>query len=138
MVYCHANKAQFYKSIFGLTLKLTDRAAEADTTEYDDRESALEKTSTLDEFVIMKTSKTKKAANGRQKTRQSKITELSNDRRKNSNKLKKIVNTIAALSLVEPVIKKNPTKNDLRKRTQIYSNKRAYKTQRNMPLHLDL
>lgn len=133
----HAIQSQYYKELFGLHLKITDRAA--DTTEYDDRESALEKTSALDDFVItyhMKNSKTKKAANGRQQSRQSKIAEVSNDNRKNINKMKKIVSTIVSLSLVETAvdaIKKKPTKNDLRKITQIHSNKHAYKTHEACP-----
>ena len=45
--------------------------------------------------------------------------------------MKKIVSTIVSLSLVETAvgsIKQKPAKHELRKNTQIHSNKRAYKT----------
>jgi len=131
-----AIRAHYYKGLFGLHLKITDRAVAYTAADADDTE-----TDAFDEIDISyhaKNSKTKNAANGRQQSRQAKIAEVSNDIRKMTNKITKVIRTTVSLSPLDAQavgsdIKKKPTKYDLRKNTEMRSNKRIYKTHQACP-----
>lgn len=135
-----AIRAHYYKGLFGLHLKITDRtvadtAADADDTETDEV-GANEVEHDINYHTKIK--KTKNAANGRQQTRQAKIAEVSNDIRKMTNKITKVIRTTVSLSPLDAEavgsdIKKKPTKYDLRKNTEMRSNKRTYKTHQACP-----
>ena len=134
-----AIKAHLYQTRYGIRLKIADREVAVDSSTQDE-EDAPEEEVEHDINYHAKTKKTKNAANGRQQTRREKDAELSNDIRKTTKKIAKVVVTKALLSSdagispgeeSTPVAYKTtkPTKNELREKTQIRKNKRDYKTQ---------
>ena len=151
-----AIKAHLYQSRYGIRLKMADRARptmvedddanEVGANEVGANEEANEVGANEVEQDITyhaKIKKTKNAANGRQQNRREKDAELNNDIKKSTKKIAKVIVTKARLSLdagmtddavgesITPADfdgKIKPTKHELREKTQIRSNKRAYKT----------
>ena len=136
-----AIKAFVYQTRYGIRLKMADRAVAVDTStpvEEEDAEADEVEEVEHDINYHAKIKKTKNAANGRQQTRREKNAELSNDIRKTTKKIAKVVVTKVCLSSVDnsageettPIYTKHPkpTKHELREKTQIRNNKRVYKT----------
>jgi len=133
-----AIKAHLYQTRYGIHLKLADRAVAVSTDDKETDEDASYEEVEHDINYHAKIKKTKNAANGRQQTRREKNAELSNDIRKTTKKIAKVVVTKVCLSSVDnsageettPIATKQtkPTKHELREKTQIRSNKRVYKT----------
>ena len=150
-----AIKAFVYQTRYGIRLKIADRVKpqavedDDDANEVGANKVGADETTQEDEVehdinYHAKTKKTKNAANGRQQARRAKDAELSNDIKKTTKKIAKVVVTKALLSSdlgisagedSTPVATKQtkPTKNDLREKTQIRKNKRVYKTQQGCP-----
>jgi hypothetical protein len=139
-----AIKAFVYQTRYGIRLKMADRAVAVGANVVGADEEAYEVGANEVEEVEhdinyhAKIKKTKNAANGRQQTRREKNAELSNDIRKTTKKIAKVVVTKVYLSSVDnsageettPIATKQtkPTKHELREKTQIRNNKRVYKT----------
>jgi len=134
-----AIKAFVYQARYGIRLKMADRAvADDEAYEVGADDAPQEEEVEHDIKYHAKIKKTKNAANGRQQTRREKNAELSNDIRKTTKKIAKVVVTKVCLSSVDnsvgeettPIATKQtkPTKHELREKTQIRNNKRVYKT----------
>lgn len=146
-----AIKAFVYQTRYGIRLKMADRA-KPQTVEDDDEVGAYEvgayDAPEEDEVehdinYHAKIKKTKNAANGRQQARREKDAELSSDIRKTTKKIAKVIISKACLPIADisagvdytPISIKptKPSKQELREKTQVRSNKRVYKTHQACP-----
>ncbi len=113
---------------FRLQISVRPRRVEEEDEKHEEKEPEYENYNTQYDFKV---NKTRNALNGRQKSKQAKAAELSNDIRKSKKYWAKVMATSAHLELggeVVPVETK-PTKHHVLEKNEIRKNKRSYKTE---------